>query len=373
MKRSRSIVKVKGLNQERALNNITKHIKIYNFKREAQNLCQFEVDYKNGKKLKTLIKNEGLEIISMSHRGLFSWVKRISTSFGLLIGIILCSCIYTIQYCFILKIDVNGIDNLEKNQVIDFVDANLSSRYKANIDTKALEILIKDNFDKISSISIAIIGQSLVINVNEAVLPNEMQDEFSSIISQFDGLITDINLVQGTLAVNKGDIVKQGDILVYPYIIDSQGNERAVQPKAEIFADIWISSTEYYYDYTIETVRTGKSITITETYLSSLLIYSNEKTIPYEKFEMIESESILTKNLFLPFYIKKKIYYELNTKEVIQDFNLDKEKVIEKARQKSLIFLRKNEIIKEENYTIKEFGGCHQVDYLITVNRNIGG
>lgn len=371
--KNRTLVKVKGLNQERALNNITKHIKIYNFKREKQNTCQFEVDYNERKQIKALIEREGLEILSISHRGVLSWAKKILTSYGLIVGIAICGLFYPLQYGFILKIDVFGANNLEKDEIIAFVDENLVSRYKGKIDTDGIEILVKENFEEVSSISVAIVGQTLVINVNEAVLPDEMKDEFPTIISQYDGLITDINLVQGTLAVDVGDIVKKGDVLVYPYIIDSQGEERKVKPQADIIADVWISATEVYYDYYIERVRTGRSMTVSETYLSKLLIYSNGGSVPYEKYEVVESEKTLTKNLILPFYVKKKVYYELTTREIVQDFNLDKEKVIEKARQNALIFLQENEIIKEENFLIKEFGGVHQVEYLITVNRNIGG
>ncbi len=75
----------------------------------------------------------------------------------------------------------------------------------------------------------------------------------------------------------------------------------------------------------------------------------------------------------MPIYKKTTVYYETVAIEIKENFEDAKDRIIEKARQKTLIFLQENEIIKEENYNIRESGGIYQIDYLITVNRNIGG
>ncbi len=373
LKKGRTHVKVKGLNQERTINNVIKSMKIYNYNRIEHNLCEFEVDYSRHKTLVKMLKEGGLEVEYISHFGTLSFFKRLLTSYGLIVALIFCSLFYFFQYNLVLKIDVFGLDKQNSKRVISFVDDNLNSRFKSRIDTKSLEILVKDNFEEVSSISVAIIGQSLVINVNKAVIPDEMK-EGEAIISQYDGLITDITLVQGTLAVDVGDIVQKGDVLVYPYIIDAEGEQRAVTPKAEIYADIWLGESETHYDYYISTIRTGNQFTKSEIYLGKLLIYSNISENPYKQFETKEKSQCISKNNILPLYRKQVVYYETVTKEVIEEFSEVKDQIIEKARQKALIFLQENEIIKDENYTIREDdGGSHKVDYVITVNRNIGG
>lgn len=372
MKKSRSIVKVKGLNQERAFNSITKKMKIYNIKRDSHNTCSLEVDYEKEKELVSLLKEQNLEVIEVSSQGLKWRIKRFLTSYGLIAGIVICSLFYALQYNFIWRIEVVGSDVLEEKQIISFVEDNLSSRIKGKINSKTVEQNLLENFEEISSASVAIVGQSLIININEAILPDEMQTANDAIVSNFNGMITDIKLVQGTLAVDVGVIVKKGDILVYPYIIDSQGEQREVFPKAEIWADIWLSASEVHYDYSILKQRTGRSYITSEVLLYGLLIYSNSKECEYEEFECEEESSYLNKNNLLPFVLKKKTYYEVETKEIIQEFSQVKEDIIKKAREKALIFLQENEIIKEEKVTIREGGGHHQVNYIVTVNRNIG-
>lgn len=371
--KNRTIVKVKGLNQERALNNISKVTTIYNYKKEESNISEFEVDYKNRKTITKLITDQGLEVLSISHNGFISRMLRILTSYGLVASILISILFYLLQYNFVLKVEVWGAEELDQNEIASFVEDNIPSRFKNYIDTEELEIKVKNKFEDVSSVSIAIVGQTLLINLNEAILPDEMEDEFTPLISSYEGLITAIQLVQGTLNVKVGDIVKKGDILVYPYVIDSEGQQRSVSPKAEIIADVWYSSEINHYDYQIITERTGKKEIRTEVLLNNLSIYKNNNPILFEEYECEEYVTSLTKNLVLPFNEKKTIYYETVTVEKIEPFSEVKEKIIEEARKKTLIFLQENEIIKTESWTLKEAGGCHAIEYVITTSKNIGG
>lgn len=373
MKKNRFIVKIKGLNQERALNSISQKIKIFNIKRENQNTCQLEVEYSNKKQLLTFLKEENFEVLEVSAQGLKWKLKNFLTCYGLIIGIVCCAIFYTAQYSFVWRIDVVGGNASIEKEVKNHVEKQLTSRRKSKINTKNIEKKLIEYFDEVSSASVAIVGQSLIINISQSILPEEMQQNSKAIISDFDGLITDIKLIQGTLAVDVGDIVKKGDILVYPYIIDSQGEQRETSPKAEVWADVWLNGNEVHYDYYITTQRTGNSMTVSEVYLYDLLIYSSANHCNYEDYESEQSQDYLNKNNILPFVLKKTTYFELETKQYFQEFSLVKEEIIQKAREKALIFLQENEIIKEENYTIREGGGIHEVNYLLTVNRNIGG
>jgi len=372
MKKSRVVVKIQGLNQERAINSIIKTIKVYNIKRENHNTCKLEVDFHNQKKLISLLNENNLEIINVSSQGVKWKFKRLMTSYGLIVAIILCAVFYFFQYNFIWQIKVVGEERLKEKEIVKFVEKELSSHNKSRINTQTIQKSLLENFEEISAASVAIVGQTLIININETILPEEMQTENKAILSQFDGLITDINLIQGTLAVDVGDIVKKGDVLVYPYIIDSQGKEREVFPKADIWADIWLCGKEVHYDYQIFTSRTGKEITLSEIYLWDLLIYSNGKVCQFKDFEKEEQSTYLCKNNILPFKLNKTTFYEIEIKEVVQDFYDVKDDIVEKARKKTLIFLQENEIIKEEKINIKEVGGVYEVNYLVTVNRNIG-
>ncbi len=371
-KNEKTRIQVKGLNQERIINSIIKDYKIYNFSRKNHQLSEFEIDFIHQKKLIKILKDSGLEVKTLLHRGLISKLKTNLTRFGIISALVICFLVYLLQYSFILKIDIYGINKETSKEIETFLNNTLQSRNKSKIDIKNLEFMIKENFEEVSSVSVAFVGQSLVININETVLPEELK-EGQPIVSQFDGLITKINLIQGTLAVNEGDLVKKGDILVYPYIIDSEGEECSILPQAEIFADIWLNESETFYEYLIKNERTGNKVVKNEVYINNLLLYSNRIENQFSDYEIEESKKCISKNNILPIYKKTTVYYETVAIEIKENFEDAKDRIIEKARQKTLIFLQENEIIKEENYNIRESGGIYQIDYLITVNRNIGG
>ena len=57
--KNKTIFKIKGLNQERSFNNISKTVSIYNIKKEDDGTSQFEVDYKDAKKTKKFLEQQG--------------------------------------------------------------------------------------------------------------------------------------------------------------------------------------------------------------------------------------------------------------------------------------------------------------------------
>ncbi len=371
--KNKTIFKIKGLNQERSFNNISKTVSIYNIKKEDDGTSQFEVDYKDAKKTKKILEQQGFQILSVTNHGILFKFKNLFTRYGIVAGLIFCLLFYLLQYNFILQVKVLGEPSEIQSLIKEYVVDNLNSNFKYNIDTKEIENSIKAEFDQVSSVSVAIYGQTLLINYNPSTIPEEMRGEFDPIVSEYDGMITDIELVSGTLNVKVGDIVQKGDVLVYPYIIDTDGETRQVTPSAKITANVWFSESITHYDYRVETKRTGKKIVSSFVKLGDLVIYSHDRENNFQEYEVESYSQPLTKNLLLPFTLEKIVYYQTQTDEIIEPFEEVQEEVIEKAREKTLIFLDKNAIIIDENYIIKDAGSVHNVIYTITTSITFGG
>ena len=371
--KNKTIFKIKGLNQERSFNNISKTVSIYNIKKEDDGTSQFEVDYKDAKKTKKFLEQQGFQILSVTNHGILFKFKNLFTRYGIVAGLIFCLLFYLLQYNFILQVKVLGEPSEIQSLIKEYVVDNLNSNFKYNIDTKEIENSIKAEFDQVSSVSVAIYGQTLLINYNPSTIPEEMRGEFDPIVSEYDGMITDIELVSGTLNVKVGDIVQKGDVLVYPYIIDTDGETRQVTPSAKITANVWFSESITHYDYRLETKRTGKKIVSSFVKLGDLVIYSHDRENNFQEYEVESYSQPLTKNLLLPFTLEKIVYFQTQTDEIIEPFEEVQEEVIEKAREKTLIFLDKNAIIINENYIIKDAGSVHNVIYTITTSITFGG
>ncbi len=364
-------IRVKGLNQERSISKVCKENKIFNLNRIDKNLSEFEVSSTQIKKVKSQLVSQGLEVEILANKGLLSFFKKFFKNYGVIAGIIISCLLYFLSYNFVWQVKIYGNENIQEKQIVDFVNANFS-KFKGNINLEEVEIALKEEFKRISSVSVSLIGQSLVININESFLPSEMEGDFSPIYAQFDCKIIDISLVQGTLNVKKGDIVQKGEILVEPYIIDSQGQKREVKPQAEITAEVWLMGEVNHSESYYQTFRTGKKLVYDQLTLFGLPIYSNGEKNQFKEFECEEWQSPLTKNNILPFILNKKIYYETQTKLIQENFQDVKEQKIQEAKQKALIYFQDCDIIKNEDVNILSNAGISNIEYIITVERKVG-
>lgn len=371
--KNKTIFTIKGLNQERGLGEISKKITIFNLSKEQNDISKFEVDYRDRKLAKKLLEEHGFQIISYSSHGILFKFKSLLFRYGIIGGICFAVIFYLLQYNFILQINVLGQPGELKSSILTFVNENLNSRLKFKIDTESMEDKIKEEFKEVSSVSIAIVGQSLIINYNPSTLPQELEGDFSPIVSNYDAMITEINLTSGTLNVRVGDIVQKGDVLVFPYIMDSDGVRHEVIAKATITAQVWTSVNINHYDYRLETRRTGNMAIDQQVKLNDLVIYSIKDNKNFLEYEIEKKSSMLSKNLLLPLMVEQTIYYETVTEEIVEPFEEFKEEIIQKAREKTLIFLDKNAIIIEENYIVKDAGNIHSIEYTITTSQSIGG
>ena len=63
-------------NQEKIINKIAKNMNIYNFFRKDERCSEFEVDYKNKKKLKKFLDENNIKIESIKNNGLIQKLKK---------------------------------------------------------------------------------------------------------------------------------------------------------------------------------------------------------------------------------------------------------------------------------------------------------
>ncbi len=366
-----SKVRIKGLNQERTISNIAKESKIYNLNRIEKSISEFEVKNSDLKRVKGQLISQGFDVEVLSSNGFSCFLKRFYRNSGVLIGIILAFIIYVLQFGIIWQVKIYGTEVLANQEISEFINKNFS-KFKGDLNTKDVEIALKEKFKRISSVSVSIQGQSLIVNINESFYPAEMEGGFSAIYSEVDCKIIDINLVQGTLAVAKGDIVQKGDVLVYPYIIDSQGEKRDVKPEAKILAEAWLIGEVKHSDSYYETYRTGNVVQNNIITLFGLDIYANNVRCVFNSYECEESIDYLSKNNILPLVLHKKIYYETKTELIEKSFEEVRDEKIQEAKQKALIYFGDCDIIKNEDVNINSLAGVTEVEYVITVERNIG-
>lgn len=362
---------IHSLNQEKILNELSKITPLCEINRQSKNESTFKCSYFAYKKVQKYLKDKDVEIKNIQHFGILGKLSKVYTSVGILLAIAVFAVFYLVQYQFIFRYEVNGVDKLETSQVVCFVKDTFSNK-KSNLNTKELEVSLMSNFDEISFVSCMVRGQTLVINIKEKLLPDEINGSFSPIIAQKSGKISQIELISGTLNVKVGDFVKEGDVLVEPYTIDTSGNIKKVEAKAKIEAEVYNEASVDHYESYIEVKRTGKVCVSNEITLFGLKIYSFSDENNFKMYECEYEDVDLVKNLLLPFKMHKIYIYELEENVVNTKFEDVSEIYISKAKEKALEKCENYDTIKDEFYTLRHLSGVTIVNYVIITQEEIG-
>ena len=356
--------KIKGLNQEKNLNILSKKINVYDVVRIEKNLSTLKVKYHESKKAKKILLELGYEILLEENHGFSPLFFKIFGNISVVSAFVLATILYAIQSPIIWKYQVLGQDKLSAQEIVDFVKENYSSN-KLKLSTKQVEGGIYHNFEEISFVSVIIKGQTMVINIKEKLLPEEIYGDFEPIVAEFDGKVKNIELVSGTSCVKIGDYVKKGDILVEPNYIDSFGQEQKVKADAKITLEVYAVGEYTHFEERVEVKRTGRFVIIDEVQLFGLTVYTNKEE---NTFSMSESEvkfKDISKNLLLPLKLKRTTIYELEKEYITEKYQDAEEKILQKAREKALENSPNYDKIIDEFYTVKHLSGTSTVNYVI--------
>ena len=363
--------KISPLNTEKLINSLIKKFGIYNITK-TQNECTFYCKYKNKKQIEKIIKFYGITILNAEAVGKIKHLKTI-TSWGLISGIVVSCGLWIVSLFFVTNVVVLGNINLTHSQIMQVVkNHNINNlTAKSNINLKQLEQDIL-NIKYVSYASAIIKGNALVINIKEQLTNKEVISigSYEPLISNFDGKITSLKLIQGTPAKNVGDIVKIGDVLVYPYIKKSNGEELSVQPIADIVCDVWQTAVLEVKDIIYKKVRTGNVIKSYNINAFGVSIFEKNNKNTYKNYEKEEKTQYLTKML-IPIKINFTNYYECQNIKIETNFEQNKQKYIEQTRRMSLLNIQEYDIIKDESYSLTKENDINIVRYTVTISKKI--
>lgn len=361
---------ISGLNQEKLLSQLCKQCPLSDIERNSKSDTTFKCSYFDHRKVEKFLKSKNVKIESVTHEGYAHKFFQIFTSYGLIAAFAIFSVLYVVQAQFVLQYCVIGLDKLTESEIVSFVKQEFPAK-KSQINTKLVETALIDNFPRISFVSCIIRGQTLVLNIKEKLMPDEMYGSFSPLVAKKDGRISEINLISGTLNVKVGDFVRAGDILVEPFTIDTSGQVKQVEAKAEIVAQVYNEGSVDHYETYVEVVRTGRKVVQNDITLFGLSIYTFKEELNFQMYETEVEDVDLSKNLFLPFKMRKTTFFELEQHTVITKFEDVKDEFVAKAKEKALEKCENYQLMKEEFFTIRELAGVTIVNFCIVTEEDI--
>lgn len=366
-------IKIKGLNQDKFINKIYKKYNLFDIKKVDYNILSLKINLKDEKNIKKELINNNFEILKIKHFGLKYLFKTFLKRYGIITGILIILVGVLLSNKYILKTEIIGNDLISTTEINECLKEYGISTFtnKNNIDCEEIEKYLTSKFDKLSLVSIIKKGNSLVINIKEKVVNDEYEniDSFVPLVSNENGRILSIKLIQGTLNVKVGDLISKGDILVQPYIYDSSNELKKVKPQAEIVAEIWHEESYTHYDKKVVTERTGKTYVEKQISLCGIDLMKTEGC-NFGSYEKESSE--INFSIFLPIKSKTNIYYETTKVTKVEPFEEVKESLIEKCRKNALLKVQDCEIINKEYHKLISGAGVHTIVYVIQTEKQVG-
>lgn len=372
-------IKVEGYFLERFINIcISKKIFLWNIKRKKSSLLFANVSISDYKKLKQIAKKTKSRIKIQAKKGIPFILHRYRKRKIFLALLILVIISLVVTSNFIWNIDIKGNVSISEQEIIEELN-NQGLKIgvsKNKLDTNSIINKIRLNRDDIAWIGINLKGTNAIVEIKETEKAPEVVDEneYCNIISDKTGIITKINVQEGTAAVSVGDIVKEGDILVNGYLEGKYTGIRYVHSQAYIEAKVWYSKKEKFYFNQQIKVPTGVTEEKYTLNINNFKINLYKTLSKFKNYDTINENKklMLFSNFYLPIEIIKTTNYEYEN----QDITYTEEELKEIGRKKLEEELE-NEIENKENIINKQVNvygneGYIEVEVIYEVLENIG-
>lgn len=243
--KSRVKIEVYGLNHARLIDKLRLAANLSEV-RLWQKKFSFVVDSKDKQKILAILNQLCYNYKIIEESGFSNFLKTLFNRYGILIGMFITVIFIILGSGIVLKVDVNEPEY--KKQV---------EKILASQNMKVFTFQYDNDFQKIESKLLKMKGVSFAkVEKNGAVLnvflkkelppPKYVFLEGKPVVSNKKAVITRIVVLSGTAAVQYGDVVKPGDVLIEGKQLIGE-EEVEVVPNGEVFGKVQIQS-EYKYE-----------------------------------------------------------------------------------------------------------------------------
>lgn len=359
-------IRVEGFFIERFINIcISKKILLWNMKREKSTILYANIGIQDYKKLKNIAKKTKTRINIQSKKGMPFLLHRYRKRkiFVGLLAIIFIALFMMSK--FIWNIEIKGNTRISKTEIMEELNKNglKIGTYKRKLNANSVINKVRLDRGDIAWIGIDIEGTNAIVEIKETSEAPELIDEneYCNIVSNKEGMITKINVQNGTAVVKEGDIVKEGDTLVLGYLEGKYTGIRYVHAKADIEAKIWYSKKEKVFLKQQIRVPTGATEQKYTLNINNFKINFYKTLSKFENYDTINKNKklMLFSNFYLPIELIKKTNCEYKYEEKIYT-----EEELTQITQEKIEKELEEEIVQTENIINKQTNIYPNEDYI---------
>lgn len=245
MRERLTMIKVEGLSLEKLLARASDAgVKLYSVKRtEPKSVC-LEVDAKGESTMRALCDRYGyrMDVLRVSAKGR-AW--RLFRQRALLcVGLAVFLMGIWGANLFVWQVEVEGAgESIGEVRLILEEQQVKPGRLKASLSTQALKEIIEARLPRVKYVDVYMQGVQLTIECAGAsmAVPAEYGGENGDVVATKEGIITGLYVIAGTPAVQIGDAVRAGQVLVYGQERSADESVRAVPARAQALAQTYYS------------------------------------------------------------------------------------------------------------------------------------
>lgn len=372
-------ISVEGYFIERFINIcISKNNLIWNLKRKKSSFLYANIAIKDFKKMKEIAKITKCRIKIEKKKGLPFLLHRYKKrKLFVFLLIILMTIIFTISN-FVWNIEIVGNEKISTQELMEQVQKNglTTGMLKNKVNTKNIINNIRLQRNDIAWIGIKLQGTNAKIEIVEAEQKPEIinEEEYCNLITKKDGVITKINVQNGTALVNVGDVVKNGEVIVGGWLEGKYTGTRYVHAKAEIQAKVWYSKKEKISLNQEIQEPTGRVENHYGIVINNFKINLSKGVPKFEKYDTISENKKLKifSNFYFPIELAKTIYQELETKQINYTKEQAKEMLINKLEEELKSEIPNSEKIVNTQINESSNEETIEVEVIYEVLENIG-
>ncbi|WP_031513264.1 sporulation protein YqfD [Desulfofalx alkaliphila] len=234
---------------------------------------------------------------------------------------------------FVWFIEVDGNDKIAKKEVLLAAKQGglTPGVIKWNVDTAMVERAIKDQLPTVAWTGVYIKGTKATIEVVEKKMPEGADAGPAHLVAKKPGLVKDILVLEGQAAVEEGDTVAEGQILISGEILPEVNPDlpsplgldeaplpmempRYVQAKGMVKARVWYEGYGEGQMLEVGVKPSGRRVErVCMKIAGKEIILKGPKTIPFTEYDM--QEEVLSmpswRNISVPVEINKVQYLEM--------------------------------------------------------------
>lgn len=310
-------VSVEGYYIERFI-NICKNQKvvIWNLKRKKNILLLLNIRTKDFREMCQIAKKVNCKVKILNKKGFPFLMNRYKKrKIFVVFLLIVVNCIW-ISSSFVWNVDIVEESGKEINNLRqDLENAGLKFGVpKSKIKSKEIINQIRLKRNDISWIGIELKGTNAIVKVAKAEEKPEIVDnsEYCNVVSNKTGVITKINVQNGMANVKKGDMIREGDILINGWMEGKYTGIRYVHAKGEIEAKVWHTKSKKIPYTLTQTRQTGNEENKYGIKINNFQINFSKKYSKFKIYDTIETDSKIRifSNFYLPISIVKTTYKE---------------------------------------------------------------